>query len=205
MTWGRICRFLGFMTVLLFVGCAFTPLPNLLAHWSHTPSRVEPAGAIVVLAGGLHEDGTLSDHSLRRALHGIVLYRKELAPLLVLSSGPVHRRDRTEGEVRAELALDLGIPLQAVLGVVARTTREEALLIKAVLQPRGVHRILLVTDSLHMTRAQPLFEQAGFEVLPAAADDIANDADSPEDRLVLMRRVLLEVVARAYYRLFGYL
>jgi uncharacterized SAM-binding protein YcdF (DUF218 family) len=87
----------------------------------------------------------------------------------------------------------------------ANTTREEALRIGAELRPRHARRILLVTDSMHMRRAQGLFEAAGFEVLPATADTISGRARAPEDRLELMRWVLGEAVARVYYRLAGYL
>jgi hypothetical protein len=49
----------------------------------------------------------------------------------------------------------------------AQTTREEAVKSGALLREKGVGRILLVTGSHHMSRAQRLFERAGFEVLAA--------------------------------------
>ena len=76
---------------------------------------------------------------------------------------------------------------------------------KALLQPRGVRKILLVTNSLHMGRARGVFERAGFEVLVAVADNISNTADSPESRLSLMYRASKEFLARIYYRIAGYL
>jgi uncharacterized SAM-binding protein YcdF (DUF218 family) len=87
----------------------------------------------------------------------------------------------------------------------ARTTREEAVRLRATLGLRGVRSILLVTDSQHMLRAQGLFDRAGFEVLPAPADDFSSAATEPEERLRLMRRVGQEILARLYYRLAGYL
>lgn len=62
-----------------------------------------------------------------------------------------------------------------------------------------------MTDSQHMARARPLFERAGFEVLPAPVDEISDTAEAPESRLKLMRRVAEELLARLYYRLAGYL
>jgi uncharacterized SAM-binding protein YcdF (DUF218 family) len=85
------------------------------------------------------------------------------------------------------------------------TTREEAVRTKALLAPRQVRRILLVTDYQHMRRAQALFERAGFDVLPATTEEQSSVARGPEGRLELMRAVLGEVVARLYYRLAGYL
>ncbi len=73
------------------------------------------------------------------------------------------------------------------------------------LEPRAVRRILLVTDSEHLTRAVPLFQRVGLEVLPAPADSISAATNSPEERLQLLRRLSQELMARLYYRLAGYL
>lgn len=155
-----------------------------------TPARFERAQAIVVLGGGVHQDGMLSHASLRRTLHGISLHRKGLAPLLVLS-GPAPDAGPGEAEVRAELARELGISSAAILTVTkARTTREEAAHVRALLEPRDIRRILLVTDSQHMVRARPLFERAGFEVVAAPADDFSSVQEAPEGRLELTRRIL---------------
>ena len=74
----------------------------------------------------------------------------------------------------------------------------------ALLQPMGIHQILLVTSDDHMARSQRLFEKAGFTVHPAPVDDLS-DARRPERRLQLMRAVAQEFMARTYYRLAGYL
>ncbi|HSB70897.1 MAG TPA: YdcF family protein [Candidatus Methylomirabilis sp.] len=154
--WERACRILGLIGVVVFLACAYTPLPNLLAHSLAARSRLEPAEAIVVLAASVSEDGALGDVSLRRAIQGIVLQRKGLAPLLVLS-GPAPDTGPTEAEVRAALALDLGVPAEAInMESRGRTTREEAIRIGEFLRARQVRRILLVTDSQHMARATPL-------------------------------------------------
>ena len=201
----RIYRYLGGLAVALFFFVVFTPLPNLLATSMATPARRAPADAIVVLGGGgVWEEGTLSNLSLRRALHGIILQRNGLAPLLVFS-GFERERHPTELEARVDLARDLGVSPQAILTVHATTTRDEASQVRTLLQSRGIRRILLVTDSQHLMRAQSLFTRAGFEVLAAPADDFSNLAEHPEGRLEVTRRVLEEIIARLYYRLARYL
>lgn len=198
-------RTIGFAGVLFFLASAFTPFPNFLARWMRTPPEVRPADAVVVLGAGISPDGTLSRPSLRRMLHGILLQRKGFAPVLVFL-GPAVSGGPPEAEVRAALARELGVPPEEILtDTQARTTREEAARVKALLAPRGARRILLVTDSQHTVRARRLFERAGFEVLPSPVDDLSAAADSPEDRLELMERVLQELIARFYYRIAGYL
>ena len=145
--------------------------------------------------------------SLQRAVYGIELYEKNLAPLIVFS-GEQRSGDTnlSEAEVRSELALTLGVPKQAILKEeVANTTREESIRISKALASRYVHRILLVTESLHMRRARQLFEREGMEVSPAPSDNFALAAGSPEERLRLTSRVFEETLALIYYRMAGYL
>lgn len=204
--WMRMWQWLGGLVLVALAATAFTPLPNLLANWLRTPSRLERAEAIVVLGAGVRPDGTLGDSSIRRALLGILLYRNGLAPSLLLLGPPSPEGGPSEAEVRLELARGLGVPAEAILAESrAMTTREEAVRTKALLAPRQVRRILLVTDYQHMRRAQALFERAGFDVLPATTEEQSSVARGPEGRLELMRAVLGEVVARLYYRLAGYL
>jgi uncharacterized SAM-binding protein YcdF (DUF218 family) len=193
------------MGLALFLLSAFTPLPNILGRSTGGPSALEPAEAIVVLGGGVLPDGVLSNSSMRRALHGILLHRKGLAPILVFF-GPVGDDGPAEAEVRAELARELGVTPEVILTAEeARTTREEALRGGTLLQAKGVRRILLVTDAYHMRRARTLFEMAGFEVLAAPTHDLSSRVVKPEDRLTLMRRIVEERLARLYYGIAGYL
>ena len=201
-----VLRCVGAASLLAFGVVAYTPAPNLVDRVFSAPARVEPADAVIVLgAGGVRADGTLSDTSLRRTLYGIALYRRGLAPLLVLS-GPASAGGLVEADVRSALAREAGVPPTAiVVEATARTTREEASRMSALLRPRGVRRVLLVVDSQGAYRAARLFERSGLDPLLAPADDVAPLDDSPEGRLALARRLAIEMVALAYYRAAGYL
>ncbi|MFQ5974460.1 MAG: YdcF family protein [Alphaproteobacteria bacterium] len=202
MSWARL---LGLIVVALFLVSAFTPLPNRLSRWVARPARVERAQAIVVLGASIWPDDVLTNPSLRRAVHGITLHRKGLAPLVVFL-GPARGKGSPEAEVRAELARELGISPQVILTEAeVWTTRDEAVRTAALLQPRGVTHILLITNSQHMMRARRAFERVGFAVLPAPADAFSHAADAPEARLDLMRRVLAELLARLSYWVAGYI
>jgi uncharacterized SAM-binding protein YcdF (DUF218 family) len=204
MNGSNILRILGLAAILLFLLASFSPLPNALNDWAAMPAQIEPAEAIVVLGAGLSGPGILGDVSMRRTLYGITLYHQGLAPLLVFS-GPAYGKNVGEAGVRADMAHLFGVPDAAIVTeATAQTTREEAGRIAALLQPRGVQRILLVTSAEHMRRSQRLFELAGFRVLPAPVDDLTH-ALTPEARLRLMRQVTQEFLARLYYRVAGYL
>jgi len=195
---------LGFAGVALFIASAFTPLPHLLDVWTAAPSQLEPSDAIVILGAGVSAGGILSPESALRTDRGIALYQQGLAPLLVFLGGGEEGRP-TEAEVSAALARYRGIPSEAILTeTTAHTTREEAILVRALLEPRGVRTILLVTNSGSLLKARPVFERAGF-VVHAVSVDTFVDPGKPEHRLALMRGILEDLVGWAYYRIAGYL
>jgi uncharacterized SAM-binding protein YcdF (DUF218 family) len=198
-------RVIGGAAVALFAALAFTPLPNLFARvLEPRAAPPEPAAAIVVLGAGV-DNGVLRDPSLRRAVSSVALFRRGLAPLIVML-GPGHGGEPSEAEVRVRLAEDLGVPAAALLADPrGLTTRDEARVSWEDLAPRGVRRILLVTASEHMPRAAALFRRAGFDVVPAPVDEEPRETSRPEGRLDLARSLLRELLARAYNRAAGYL
>jgi uncharacterized SAM-binding protein YcdF (DUF218 family) len=193
-------RLLGGTTLLAVGICAFTPVPNALCRREAAVGVPRPAQAIVVLGSDMTREGMLSASSLRRALEGIQLYRRGMAPWLIFL-GPRNTSGHSQSQVRAALALESGIPASAILtGEGMWTTRDEASGVKALLDPKGIHSIILVTGALHMGRARRLFERAGFEVIPAPLRDASCESVGPEARLGLTMVLAQEYLARAYNR-----
>ncbi len=200
-----VLRVLGAATVAGLAAILFTPLPNVLDARLRPTVPLGPADAIVVLGAGLSPDGSLSGNSLRRTVHGIVLYQRHLAPVIVFV-GPAGASPSAEAEVRARLARLLGVPADAIItDPTPRTTNEEAARLGPLLRARGARTVLLVTDGAHMSRAQALFERQGIKILPAPADPWIGRGRQPEERLGLARFVAREAIARLYYHLAGYL
>jgi uncharacterized SAM-binding protein YcdF (DUF218 family) len=201
-----LTRAAGTLVVTFFLASIFTPGSSVLGYWTSVPSRVGPADAIVVLgAGGATPPGILDGPSLRKTIYGVRLYRRGLAPFLVLSGGPDDGNQPGEVGLRVGLARELGVPAEAILAETTRrpveepTTRAEVIRVEKMVVGRGIRTVLLVTDSQHMRRAQPLFERVGFSVLPAPIDEVQLDASSPEERLKLIRWIAQEWFARLYY------
>jgi uncharacterized SAM-binding protein YcdF (DUF218 family) len=197
----------GFLVAMVFLATALTPISNYAsAHFAPKPI-IRPSGAIVVLGGGVWKGGMLDDESLRRTVRGIELYKRNFAPI-ILFSGPPRDDDtgRSEAEVRAQLALTMGVPQDAIIkDDAANTTREESIRIPRILQSHDIHSILLVTESLHMRRSIYLFERAGMEVNPVPSDNFTVAASSPGDRIQLAARIIEESAALIYYRIAGYI
>jgi uncharacterized SAM-binding protein YcdF (DUF218 family) len=122
-----------------------------------------------------------------------------LAPLILFTGEP------SEPELRTQLARELGVPPDAILTATVNTTHEEARAAAELLRPRGIRSVLLVSGSIHLTRARGAFEREGFEVLPAPTDSRGIPGSVTAERLAVMRLLVREIVARWYYRATGYL
>jgi uncharacterized SAM-binding protein YcdF (DUF218 family) len=200
-----LLRGVGAAALLVFFLTGFTPAVELLGRLLIPDRPAEPAEAIVILgAGGVAPGGGLTDSSLRATMEGVNLFHEGWAPLLVLSGGR-GGRPRTEAQARADFARRAGVPTAAiVIAGPAHTTREEAVQVRALLEPRGVRKILLVVDGPGAARGMGVFERVGFEAVPAPwSQSVTTDA-TPEDRLTLLRSLAMEAIARLYYRLMGY-
>lgn len=133
------------------------------------------ADAIVVLGGAVRGDvhlGTLGDLNAQadRLLHAANLYRAGKAPMVLVSGGSVPGA-RAEAKQMEDILEVMGVPQRAVFREsMSRNTYGNAVHSATMLKGKGVETILLVTSAFHMSRAMPLFERQGFEVLPAPTD-----------------------------------
>jgi len=196
----RLRRVLGAATLAAFFTAAFTPLSNALNSWLSIKPDLRAADAIVVLGSGAHPGGLLSERSMSHALHGIELWRRGFAPVL-LFSGPATSGGPSEASARLLLARQLGLTSESMLVGGGLTTRGEAQSVRRALNARSAQRVLLVADARHLTRAREAFQRVGFEVVPAPPPDLLAAAASPQARLQLTRRIVEEMLARIYYRL----
>jgi uncharacterized SAM-binding protein YcdF (DUF218 family) len=207
-TWRRIIRGLGVLTIIFILTICATPVSNILGERLAVTESEKPsnADAIVVLGAGLIHDDVLKNESIRRVVRGVELYKQGLAPLLiVLGSALPGELNTSEPEVRSRFASAMGIPTDAIIKLETTNTRVESIQTAGLLRPRNLHRIILVTESLHMRRAKLVFERAGFEVLPGVSAHYPAALSLPADRLWLAMRVAQESAALLYYRLAGYI
>ena len=148
---------------------------------SLTPQAIPSADAVLVLGGGIrpagpHGLGVEVGDAGDRLLTGVRLLRQNKARQLITSGGQVSfKRDDTtpaEAHLARELALELGIPSQAIIiNSASQTTAQEASAIKMLALERGWERLLLVTSAFHMPRAFASFHHlSGITVIPVASD-----------------------------------
>ena len=147
------------------LGRSLEPPPVLI-------EQIKRAQAIVVLGGGRNlgspEWGgeTVNDYTLRRTRYGARLARETGLPVYV-SGGKPAGGQLAEGTLMRELmAREFNEPVKWV-DAAAETTREQALIVARDLKAQQIGRIALVTDAVHMPRAQRAFELAGLAVISA--------------------------------------
>jgi uncharacterized SAM-binding protein YcdF (DUF218 family) len=152
--------------------------PTELAH----PS----AEAIVILCGGrnfkapeYNGEDTLSRYSLVRARYGAFLHRQTQLPILITGGNVFATTTTSEAELMQQaLVEDFHVPVRWI-ETSSRTTWENALFSKSILNQTNINRIYLVTTAMHMPRAKMVFEAAGLNVVPAPTDFTGHGGDVP--------------------------
>ena len=119
---------------------------------------------------------------------------------------PRGKAKKTDGEVLKEYALANGIPSEKIFVTKdVENTADEAIAVKELLSPSK--RIIFVTSTYHMHRANRLFEEQGFEVIPCKVDYkvIGNNQVTFMDflrsatNLQLTEIGIREIIGRLYY------
>jgi uncharacterized SAM-binding protein YcdF (DUF218 family) len=190
---------MGALTLVAYFVCAFTPLTGVVYRALAMEAELRPANAIVVLGAGVTPEGELTGNSLRRTVYGVQLYRRGLAPT-VMMLGP-EKDGVVEAEVRARFAAELGVPPPAIVVEPAgHTTRDEARMVAGRLSGSRPATVLLVTSRHHIPRARLLFEREGLVVAPAPVPEDSARIERPEHRVALAGSLVVELLARAYNR-----
>ena len=127
---------------------------------------------IVVLGGGAFSQESssvdaLSENSLRRLLEGIRLYRALPGAKLVFCGGAFNA-DVPESQRFAEMAIELGIPPEAIIQEnQSWDTEDQAVLLDKMFKGKP---FALTTSAWHMKRSLYSMESRGLKPLPAPAD-----------------------------------
>jgi len=157
-------------------GASTLMTPLEAAYPAFTDEELPDAEAIVVMGGAINgetrfgRDGDLN-HAADRLWRAATLYRAAKAPLLVLSGGTRVEGALTESHLMAKKLASIGIPRDALVQESeSRNTRENGQQTYALLYPRDIQHILLVTSASHMRRASAVFVAQGFAVTAVATD-----------------------------------
>lgn len=179
---------------LLFAALYLYSIP-VVAHlaaggleWQYDPVFIRPetAQAIVVLGGGLRPPdevvpyARLGDETMLRCRHAATLYHSGPRCPVLVSGGKADpgQIGETLAEAMSKYLVDLGVnEADLIPEGASRTTYENAVESRRLLEERGLNTIVLVTDATHLPRSVRLFRKQGLTVIPAGSEFRASDFD----------------------------
>jgi uncharacterized SAM-binding protein YcdF (DUF218 family) len=139
-------------------------------------ARQSPLADVIVVLGGGTESFQFPRPAVEvngagdRVLYAL-FYKHECPHLLLMSRIDWMETGDSPAQDMASLLNLMGIPEDALwLESRSLNTSENAVEAHNFLTPKGIQRIILVTSAAHMPRAVGLFEEQGFEVIPAPTD-----------------------------------
>jgi len=181
---GRACS-LRWLVLLTFayagLAAVCSPIVSFLMlgslEWRYPSGDVQSAEAqaIVVLSGDLRPLDArwnrveLGVSTLYRCLFAVKVYRSEKQCPVLVSGGKadVERPGPTLARAMATFLVEHGVAEQdLMIEERSRSTYENAVEAARLLHKRGIDKVLLVTDAIHLWRAERCFQVQGMEVVP---------------------------------------
>ena len=124
--------------------------------------QARPVGAIVVL-GAAQYVGHPSPVLRARLDHAIDLWRRDLAPIMIVTGGTGTGDTTSEAAVSQRYAVRNGVPsAQILMENEGRTTSQSMEGVAALMNGRGRRDVLLVSDPFHMLRLTILARRHGL-------------------------------------------
>jgi len=160
---GTVVRFVRRLVILgmITVFTLWVISASAVLIWS-ARDEARPAQAIVVL-GAAQYAGRPSPVLRARLDHALGLWKRDLASLLILTGGTGTGDTTSEAAVGRTYAKKRGVPDTLILVEnEGRTTSESMKAVAGMLEVRGLHTALLVSDPFHMLRLRILARRFGF-------------------------------------------
>ena len=133
--------------------------------------RSEHSAQVAIVLGAAAWGNRPSPVYRERLNEAIRLYRQGRVQQLIFTGGTPELAYPSEAAVARAYARQNGVPDEALLvEVKSRTTFENLLQARQLMQDAGVQTSLLVSDPLHMMRAMAIAQELGISAEPAPTD-----------------------------------
>lgn len=169
MSRGRGTGVLGWLWRLLLLVLLWLLGVTAWIVWVGERDQAGHADAIIVLGAAAY-DAKPSPVFQERIRHGLDLYRAGYAPLLIFTGGYGGSGARfAESQVARRYAMKEGIPDDAILiETASRNTAQNLVEAKRLMDQRGIGRVIIVSDPLHMARALRLAQALQIDALASS-------------------------------------
>jgi uncharacterized SAM-binding protein YcdF (DUF218 family) len=160
--------------------------------------QARPAQAIVVL-GAAQYDGRPSQVLRARLDHAVDLYRRKLAPVIVVTGGRQPGDRFTEATAAADYLHTRGVSDEHIRREVSgRSSWQSLAAAAAFLRADGIERVLLVSDPFHSLRLKSMAGELDLKVW------VSPTRTSPIHGATEAKYIARESVAVGLGRIFGY-
>jgi uncharacterized SAM-binding protein YcdF (DUF218 family) len=188
---------LGVLAVVI-IGMLYYVITLFQVWRTGESDQARPVDAIVVL-GAAQYDGTPSPLLASRLDHALALYKRGLAPLIVVTGGKQPLDHFTEADSEARYLIDRGVPESAIVREDSGRTSWDSLGgVADILGERGLHRVLLVSDPFHSMRIRAMADELDLDAY------VSPTRTSPIRGTAAFRRMLKEAAGVGAARLIGW-
>lgn len=193
----RIAR--KIVALVLVVALVYVTFVAARVWWTARQDDRRPSDVIVVL-GAAQFDGRPSEVFQARLDHAKALYDDGVAERIVTVGGSRPGDRFTEAAAGKRYLVEHGAPRERVVAVESGADTLESLrAVAAVLDERGWHSAVLVTDPPHALRAREIALDEGIE----AVSSPARSGPAVRERSTQLRYIARETGALLYYQVFA--
>ena len=169
------------ITIMLVFG-NFWLAATVMKYWEQKPIILAPRqhyDVAIVLGGGIVDEAMKPanrvhfDATADRLLQAEQLYKSKKISKILISAGPLYKKHEGEAALAKKYLVETGIPEQDILVEKrSRNTHENALYSKKILEENGLStaKLLLISSSYHLMRAQLCFQKEGLQTTPFPCD-----------------------------------
>jgi uncharacterized SAM-binding protein YcdF (DUF218 family) len=156
--WGRIL--VALVVIWFFVSLGIAAVIERYGAQDHA----RRADVLIVLGAGIRPDNTPTPGHRARAIRASELWKEGLAPYVICTGGILGGASRSEADVCREILEEQGVPSdRIVLEDRSRSTEENALYSRDIMEAYGWRTAVVVSDAYHLLRANYLFHNAGID------------------------------------------
>jgi vancomycin permeability regulator SanA len=161
-------------------------------------AQAAPSDAICVF-GAAEYDGRPSPVYRARLDHGLALYKRGIAPLIITLGG--NGGDQyNEGAVGREYLMGMGVPEEAIIAETqSRNTEDSARRVAVIAHANGLRRLVIVSDGTHLFRIHAICAADGLDVLTSPRPRVTVEGGSQD-----AERIAHEILSYTAWRMHLY-
>ena len=155
----RLPKILLWLLAVVLVWCGILGT----SIWRYGARDGAAKSACIVVLGAAVQGTIPSPVYEERIRHGVHLYQTGYAPKIVFTGGFGDGQSHSEAAVGRSLAIQLGVPPADILMEEnSRTTMQNLVEARTLIQHHGLDSVILVSDPLHMKRAMMMADDLGM-------------------------------------------